>query len=439
MNKYRYCNYNIDNPDLEINKNKSLFSRVRMAIIKVASNIYNIIGKFNIIKYIFILWIIAMLPSCATYSVVNQEQNQEQNINYDTKWKHLDGWANDDITKAWSAWIKSCSKIQNKPEWSDVCQKAYSISSNDINAQREYFETNFMLHEMQSINGTNKITGYYEPILRGSRTPHDKFIYPIYNYPNEWKISKPRPMPARAQIMSSNMLKGKEIVYLDNPIDVAFLQVQGSGQIILENNEIIRVSYAGNNEYPFKSFAQWLIDRKELTRGQAGIPNIRTWAAANPGRVNEMLNSNPRFIFFSENKITLQDGSAAVGALGVNLTAERSIAVDTNYIPLGTPVFLSTNHPSGGNIKHLVMAQDIGNAIKGSIRADFFWGSGEEAGILAGRTNYNGKMHMLLPNHYKSPPPAVMPSSNNSINYNNSSNANQNAFMPNSIEDIINR
>ncbi|MFM2344252.1 MAG: hypothetical protein RLZZ210_862 [Pseudomonadota bacterium] len=414
-------------------------------------NISKLFGKLNQIKNIkqlkqnflpksfFALTSLAfavMLTSCGTYTVVSDNSTQEipttNNTNYQTKWTHIEGWANDDITKAWTSWIKSCSKIQTKPEWSAVCQKSYSINSNDANAQREFFESNFSISELTSVNGVNKITGYYEPILRGSRTPQGNFIYPIYSYPQEWKTNKPKPMPTRAQIVASNMLKGKEIVYLDNPIDVAFLQVQGSGQIILDNGEVIRAGYAGNNEHQFKSFAQWLIDKKELTRGQAGIPNIRAWAASNPTRVTEMLNANPRFIFFSENKITGQDASAAVGALGVNLTAQRSIAVDTNYIALGTPVFISTNHPSGGTINHLVMAQDIGNAIKGSVRADFFWGSGEEAGNLAGRTNYNGRMWVLLPN-------SINPSTYNpNVSFSNNIN-NANNYNPNSIADIINR
>jgi membrane-bound lytic murein transglycosylase A len=320
-------------------------------------------------------------------------------INYQTQWKHIDGWASDNITQVWQAWLKNCGKIQNKAEWYGVCQKAYAIDAKDMQKQREYFETYFAPKELNMTDGINRITGYYQPVLQGSRVAQGKYIYPIYAYPSTWKINKPSPMPTRAQLSQMNMLKGFELLYLDNPIDAAFLQVQGSGQIILNDGELVRVSYAGNNEHTFKSFAQWLVDKKYMTRAQASIAGIKSWAMANPQLVNDMLNSNPRFIFFTETKINSADNNTggAIGALGLALTPERSIAVDPNYIPLGAPVFLVTAHPNGGYIKHLVMAQDTGNAIKGSIRADFFWGSGEQAGVWAGKTNYSGKMWLLMP------------------------------------------
>ncbi len=370
----------------------------------------NIMAKTFLYMFSFVLFI---SYGCSTYKPVTSDKtpiptvdDEIPNTNYQTQWQHIDGWSSDNIAQAWPAWLKNCNKIQNKAEWATVCQKAYLIDSKDINKQREYFETYFTPKEMRMTDGVNRVTGYYQPVLQGSRIAQGKYIYPIYTYPQTWKVNKPYPMPTRAQLMQTNMLKGLELIYLDNPIDAAFLHVQGSGQIILNNNELIRVNYAGHNDHTFKSFAQWLIERKYITRAQASINGIKTWAEANPTLVNDMLNANPRFIFFNETKINhnsnsnnnnINAESGAIGSLGIALTPERSIAVDTNYVPLGTPIFLVTAHPNGGYIKHLVIAQDTGNAIKGSIRADYFWGSGEQAGILAGKTNYSGKMWLLMP------------------------------------------
>jgi len=310
-----------------------------------------------------------------------------------TTWNHLDGWLQDDISKAWSAWLLSCDKLKLKPEWSNVCSNALSVP-NDIQAQRNYFEENFILKELSG--QTSKLTGYYEPILLGSRVKSSKFSYPIYKMPKEWKNTKIN-LPTREQISRQNLLSGHEIIYLDNPIDCAYLHVQGSGQISLEDGKLIRLSYAGNNGHQFKSFAQGLINKGELTRGQASIAGIKQWAANNPSKVDNMLNVNPRFIFFNEAIGEVTSANGAIGALGVPLTPQRSIAVDTSYVTLGAPVFIKSINPNGGELKKLVIAQDIGNAIKGQVRADFFWGSGIEAGESAGKTNYPLSMWVLTP------------------------------------------
>jgi len=176
------------------------------------------------------------------------------------------------------------------------------------------------------------------------------------------------------------------------------MQIQGSGKIRLQDGRILRLGFAGTNDQPFQSIAQWLIERKEIRRNQASMQSISEWAKRNPSQVTEMLNANPRFVFFKE---LPSDGGAEVGpvgSLGVPLTPERSIAVDLRSIPIGAPVFLATNKLlSTESIQKLVMAQDTGNAIVGGVRADFFWGSGDAAAELAGHMKQNGKMWLLLP------------------------------------------
>jgi membrane-bound lytic murein transglycosylase A len=402
----------------QINKSLSILAACTVCIYLSGCSTSNIIPDNTVI------------PSVE--DVINK--NNKNNENISPSFQAINGWASDDITQAWPAWMASCSKIAMQPMWANVCQKANGINPQDTNAQRAYFENNFNVKQLTTSeqNNINKITGYYQPILKASRIKQGPYLYPIYKYPSAWVSKKPNPMPTREQIMTSNILAGNELFYLDNPIDAAFLQVQGSGQLQLENNTTVKASYAGNNDHAFKSFAGWLINKGEITRDQASIAGMKLWANKNPGKVQEMLYSNPRFIFFKEDGVinSINHGAnianvpsanfnnplglsinseqkksnheiigamGAIGALGVSLTPMRSIAVDTNNVPLGAPVFLNTTHPGGGEIKKLVMAQDVGNAIKGSIRADYFWGSGSEAGELAGRTNYTGNMWVLLP------------------------------------------
>ncbi len=311
-------------------------------------------------------------------------------------WQALPGWQEDDLSQAWSAWLKSCDVLRKRGgevNWRQVCTQAASLSSRDPQAIRRYFESNFQAYEIRNNSGseTGLITGYYEPMMNGSQTRTSTYSVPLYAYPNTWRKSKPNPGPTRAELMSSGVLKGSEIAWVQDPVEAASMQIQGSGKIRLENGTILQLGFAGTNEQPFKSSAQWLLDRKEITSKEATMQGISQWAKRNPERVNEMLNANPRFVFFKET-------SGTIGALGVLLTGERSIAIDPQSIPLGAPVFLATTKPlSAEPLQKLVMAQDTGKAIVGGVRADYYWGSGDAAGEMAGRMKQNGKMWLLLP------------------------------------------
>ena len=319
-------------------------------------------------------------------------------------WQALPGWREDKLTEAWPAWLKSCevlSKRSGEIRWQEVCAQSRGVSASNEQAIRRYFESNFQAYEVTNIeNGsqTGLVTGYFEPVMDGSLRRTATFDVPLYAYPQSWKKSKPNPAPDRAELMRSGMLKGTELAWVQDPVAAAFMQIQGSGKVRLEDGRILRLGYAGTNDQPFKSFAQWLLDRKEITRKEATMQGISAWAKAHPSQIENMLNANPRVVFFRQLPSDVAPDVGPIGALGVPLTTERSIAIDRRAFPLGAPVFLSTTQPLSSQVlQKLVMAQDTGKAIVGGVRADYYWGSGDRAGQLAGRMKQNGKVWVLLP------------------------------------------
>ncbi|WP_066733958.1 murein transglycosylase A [Cupriavidus sp. D384] len=308
-------------------------------------------------------------------------------------WAEIGGWSQDDVRAAWPALQASCQALKKKPEWSRVCATGLMVDAGDLVAMRAYFETNFQPFRVVNVDGTDSglITGYYEPILHGSRTRQGQYQVPLYRRPAQLRGA----MPPRADLLQMPAMRGSELVYVDDAVEAAFLQIQGSGRIRLPDGTMMRVGFGGTNDQPFRSFGKWLLDRGEITPAQATMQGIKAWARNNPARVDEMLNVNPRFVFFRE---LPPNNDGPVGALGVPLTAERSIAVDPATIPLGVPVFLSTTRPlSTEPIQRLMFAQDTGSAIKGGVRADFFWGAGDAAGETAGRMKQGGRMWVLMP------------------------------------------
>jgi membrane-bound lytic murein transglycosylase A len=194
-------------------------------------------------------------------------------------------------------------------------------------------------------------------------------------------------------------LEGTELLWVDDIIDVFFLQIQGSGLVKLDDGQEIQVGYADQNGHPYNSIGRILIERGELTADQASMQGIKTWARSHLEKLRDLLNSNPSYVFFKELPTGLP---GPLGALGVPLSAERSLAIDQKYLPLGAPVFLSTTQPNSSvSLKRLMVAQDTGGAIKGGVRADFFWGAGDLAGTKAGAMKQSGKMWVLLPKDFK--------------------------------------
>ena len=333
----------------------------------------------------------------------------------------LPGWAEDDLTQLWPAFLASCEVMIRRAGWQEVCAEAQQLSTVDATGLRNFFESRFLPHQVRNPDGTvsGTVTGYYEPLMRGSRTRGGLFQTPLYRPPSDLltvdlgsvypelknmrlrgRLSGNKVLPyyTRAELTQNGLAPGAELVWVDSAVDAFFLQVQGSGRVTLEESkETIRMAYADQNGHPYKSIGRYLIDRGELKLEQASMQGIKAWAAANPHRLQELLNANPSFVFFKEEKI-IDAGKGPRGALGVPLTAQRSIAIDPQFIALGAPVFLSTTRPNSElPLRQLMMAQDTGGAIRNAVRADFFWGFGDEAGESAGKMKQAGQMWVLLP------------------------------------------
>lgn len=345
-------------------------------------------------------------------------------------WSDLPDWATVDMEGSWLALQQSCRVLQKKPDWAAVCQAATALSRPDSAQIRQFFETRFLPWQMRQADGTDTglVTGYYEPLLKGSLTQSKEWPWGIYGVPDDM-ISvdlasvypqlkglrlrgrldgrKLVPYYTRAELTRLNFapLQGKALAWVADPVELAFLQIQGSGRIQLPDGRMIRVGYADQNGHPWKSMARWLIDQKEMEPSQASMQAIQAWARANPERLQELLAADPSFVFF---RLLPNNGDGPLGALGVPLTDSYSIAVDPRCVPLGAPVFLSTTWPADSRpLNRLMLAQDTGGAIRGPVRADFFWGYGAEAGQLAGRMKQPGRLWVLWPLGSQPPQPAA--------------------------------
>ncbi len=343
------------------------------------------------------------------------------------QWDEVDGLQGDNLSLAWPAWMQSCSTLINKPVWQNACSAAMQLNIQsagkpNVAAVQAYFKQYFSVYKTTNTDGSENglITGYYEPILKGSRNKSARYPYPLYATPGdlitveldslfpELKYKRVRgrlvgnklvPYYNRAEIETeASPIKGREFIYIDDIIDVFFLQIQGSGLVQLESGEQVHVGYADQNGHTYNSIGRLLIERGELTLAQASMQGIKNWARNNLDKLRELLNNNPSYVFFRELPAGLP---GPLGALGVPILGERSVAVDPKFVPLGAPVFLSTTEPNSAKpMKRLMMAQDTGGAIKGGVRADFFWGAGPDAGAKAGAMKQSGKIWVFLPKEF---------------------------------------
>src|SRR6266404_854191 len=295
---------------------------------------------------------------------------------------------------------------------------APSLPADDERAAREFFEANFSPYALISSETGDRglITGYYEPVIEGSRTRSDVNRYPILGVPDDLivvdlaainpelrnlrlrgRVEGRRLVPyySRGEIDGRNgALPAPVIAWTADPVELFFLQVQGSGQIHLGGGERIRAGFADQNGHPYRSLGRYLVDRGEMPLEQASMQGIKAWAAANPAKLQDALNYNASYVFFRE----LPAADGPIGALNIALTAEYSLAVDRRFVPLGSPVYLASTYPlSEERLERLMAAHDTGGAIRGVVRADFFWGGGKDAGALAGRMRQQGKMWLLWP------------------------------------------
>ncbi|MBT8455543.1 MAG: murein transglycosylase [Rhodobacteraceae bacterium] len=302
-------------------------------------------------------------------------------------WSDLDGWARDDHAQALDVFMETCPDLDD-PDWASLC----AVGQSQKNA-RTFFEL-FFRPVLIEDDSPALFTGYFEPELRGSRTPSDKFRYPLYRKPPE--VEPGQQWYTRAEIEKNRILSGRglEIAWIDDPVDVFFLQIQGSGRIRLDDGGKIRVGYGGRNGHEYRSVGRELVRRGLFEAHQVSAGVIRNWVRRNPTDGTELLHHNPSFIFFREVS-EVPSESGPLGAMNRSITALRSIAVDPEYTPLGAPVWVEKDGKSP--LRRLMIAQDTGSAIKGAQRADIFYGSGAEAGKIAGRVRDDGRMVVLLP------------------------------------------
>jgi len=336
-------------------------------------------------------------------------------------WNDLPGWPEEDLAPALKTFANSCEILGKRALWRDACSAARAALAGSLAgpALRNWFESRFSPWQLVNPDGSREglITGYYEPVLRGSRVRHPPYINPLYRVPDDLLTidlaeiypelkglrlrgrlagNRVLPYPARDEIAREEDVRAAQaLVWIDDAVELFFIQIQGSGQVDLDDGQRIRVGFADQNGHPYRSVGKWLADHGELKLEQTSMQGIKTWAGANPQRMQQMLNANPSVVFFREVPLS---GSGPPGAMGVALTPERSIAVDAKTTPLGAPVWLATTQPGSEQaLFRLTFAQDTGGAIRGPVRADFYWGSGSAAGEQAGRMRQRGRMWILLP------------------------------------------
>ncbi len=351
------------------------------------------------------------LVACAT---------QPPGIGKAVSWAKLSGWTEDQQAAAWPALIQSCTRLaEREPSWARLCAEVELLGSPSDETARAFFETRFVPHRVVGDGGKRRglITGYYEPLLAGSFSRDERFRYPIYGPPPNLltidlgelfpelrgrsvrgRLQGKRVVPyfSRAQIENGEApLAGHELLWVDDPVELFFLQVQGSGRILLPDGQEIALGYADQNGHPYVSIGRRLLERTGLKPDEMTLETIREWLSAHPEEVRELLRSNPSYVFFA---LRDSDLPGPLGSLNVPLTAGRSIAVDPRHITLGVPLWLDTRFPDGQQrLRRLVLAQDTGGAIKGPLRADVFFGAGREAERLAGRMRQAGRLYVLMP------------------------------------------
>jgi membrane-bound lytic murein transglycosylase A len=337
-------------------------------------------------------------------------------------WSDLPGWSGDDLAASFDALKTSCRSLERQALWKPVCADARGFAAAGPAELRAWFEARFKPWQLVNADGsrTGLITGYYEPVLKGSRTRGKPYLYAAFPPPDDLiDVELGELYPELKHMRLRGRLEGRRLVpywsradwtqqeaerspqallWLDDALDFFFMQIQGSGQVVLDDGSRIRLGYADQNGYPYRSIGRWLIDRGEMTADQASMQGIKNWAAAHPERVQELMNANPSLVFFRELPV---EGAGPPGAMGLALTPERSIAVDPRSVPLGAPVWLATTWPNEERpLQRLMVAQDTGGAIRGVVRADFFWGSGPAAGAAAGKMRQQGRMWVLMPEGY---------------------------------------
>ena len=320
-------------------------------------------------------------------------------------WSDLPGFEDDSLPEAWNAWLRSCERPS--PVMGALCHEVRPLSLATAQERRDWMRQRLQPYRVESLRGEEPglLTGYYEPVLHGSRVANANHAYPLYAMPPELSQNARagKPWYSRQELdtlpEARAAVAGRELLWLSQPLEVLTLQIQGSGRVQVQEPDgslrWVRLSYAGSNNHPYRSPGRWLLDQRAIQ--DASWPGIKTWLTQNPNRMQEFLLSNPRVVFFREDPLSELDASSGpTGAQGVALTPGRSIAVDPTSIPYGTPVWLATSG-NAVTLQKLVLAQDTGAAITGAVRADYFTGWDAQAAELAGRLKQPLQMWVLWP------------------------------------------
>jgi membrane-bound lytic murein transglycosylase A len=322
----------------------------------------------------------------------------------------LSGWTQDHNSAAIPGFLKSCARVSTRADaapldavaasvdfgrvgdWRALCQTAAALPPGDDAAARQFFETGFIPFAVADYGAPEGLfTGYYEIELNGSRQRHGRFQTPLYRKPSDMGAQ----LPTRAEIEDGVLAgRGLELLWVDDAIDAFVLQIQGSGRVRLSGGGTVRVGYDGQNGRPYVPVGRLLIERGVIPRDKLTMPAIRSWMKRDPEAGAALRRENPSYVFFRELK-----GDGPIGAEGVVLSAERSIAVDRAFVALGIPVWLEADErfAAADGMRRLMIAQDTGGAIRGPVRGDVFWGTGDAAGSRAGVMNANGRYYLLLP------------------------------------------
>ncbi len=299
----------------------------------------------------------------------------------------LDGWAADDHEAARQVFLNTCGDF-DAPDWQTLCAAATGIED-----ARKFFELLFRPVLIEQPDKNALFTGYFEPELEGALSPSSRYRFPVYRMPSEARNGQ---WLTRRQLETSGALKGRglEIAWVDDSVELFFLQIQGSGRIRLPNGSYIRVGYGGANGHKYRSIGAELVRRGVYNAHQVSAQVIKNWVKRNPVDGAELLRHNDSFVFFREvSRVPAHKGP--LGAMNRSITAMRSVAVDPKFTPLGAPVWVEKD--GAGPLRRLMIAQDTGSAIKGAQRADIFFGTGDAAGKAAGTLKDPGRMVVLLP------------------------------------------
>lgn len=383
------------------------------------------------ITYRFFLYIFAVLSitSCSLFF----EDKESGLILSPVAYSDLPGWHDDDFSSAMIAFQRSCTPIQfrnqeelfghlaeagKNADWQEACGALDSVDQENSLDVRKYLEDYFQPFEVRNgKNPTGLFTGYYEASLRGSRDKTDHYRYPLHARPDDLVMvnlgefrnglkgeriagrvsgGMLKPYEERGQIVNGNWPHNdKVLIWVDDPVDAFFAQIQGSAVVELADGSAIRIGYAGQNGHVYYAIGRELVKRGHLAKETVSLQTIRDWLNSNPDQADDIMNTNRSYVFFGERSGV----EGPLGGQGVALTAERSLAIDHSLIPYGAPVWVDIEDaaPEGGDMRRLMIAQDTGGAIRGAVRGDFFWGYGDRAESLAGPMNAQGRYWLLLP------------------------------------------